>query len=355
MGIGERLKAARSMAGLSQRALAEKAGVSAMAISKYERDLTVPRSSVLIRLARALGVRVEFFLRPQTVRISEPVYRRRASLGQKAQQAILEQVREWLERYTAVEGLFPPDEMPRWTLPDDLNRRAASPEDAEALAERVRELWGLGRGPLENLPELLEDSGIKIGLVDAPPGFDALTLWVDGQAPVIVVKRGLPGDRQRFSLAHELGHLLPDTAEEKGEERMANRFAGAFLVPKAAAYRELGRQRHRLGFHELHLLKHKYGLSMQAWIYRAKDLGIISDSVAWRLFAEFRRNGWHQTEPGDALPPEEPQRMKRMVVRALTEDLISETRAEELLGMPLPEFWRHEAEQHNGFPAGVGG
>jgi transcriptional regulator with XRE-family HTH domain len=65
--IGERIKIARRAAGLSQRALAKAVGVSAMAISKYERELDTPGSDVLLRLAQALGVKTEYFLRPTTV------------------------------------------------------------------------------------------------------------------------------------------------------------------------------------------------------------------------------------------------------------------------------------------------
>jgi len=355
MSMGERLKAARRMAGLSQRALAERSGVSAMAISKYERNLVVPRSGVLIRLAEALGVKVEYFLRPHTVTVTMPSYRRRASLPRKAEQAILAQVQEWLERYIDVERLFPAEEMPQFRLPGDVDRRISVPEDVERIAQDLRVSWGVGLGPLDNLAELLEDRGIKVGLVDGHDDFDALTLWVDDQAPVIVIKRGLAGDRQRFNLAHELGHLVLEPVGELDLERAVNRFAGAFLVPEPAAYLELGHRRHTLDIYELHLLKHKYGLSMQGWIYRAKDLGIISEAGAQRLFKRFRQEGWHREEPGDPVPSEEPQRMKRLVIRALAENLISETRAAELLGMPLVRFWRQEAQQHAGLPVGVGG
>jgi Zn-dependent peptidase ImmA (M78 family) len=135
-------------------------------------------------------------------------------------------------------------------------------------------------------------------------------------------------------------------------EKAAYRFAGAFLVPEDAARSELGQNRHTLDFFELHLLKHKYGLSMQGWVYRAKDLRIISEAAAKRLFMHFRKMGWHRREPGDQLDPEKPERMKRLLMRALAEDMISRTRASELLGMPLHQFWMKEAEKHDGFPTG---
>ncbi len=93
---------------------------------------------------------------------------------------------------------------------------------------------------------------------------------------------------------------------------------------------------------------------MQGWIYRARDLGILSESAAGRLFQRFRRESWHREEPGDQLPLEEPRRMQRLVLRALAEDLISQSRGAELLGKPLPQFYREEAERHGGFPTVAG-
>ncbi len=350
MTIGERIKVARRAAGLSQRKLAEAVDVSAMAISKYERGLDVPSSAVLLRLAQALGVKTEYFLRPLTVAVAAPSYRRRASLPRKQEDAIIGQVQDWLERYLEVESLF--GEPLRFTLPSDLDRRVVSLDDVEEVVLALRRQWNLGLGPIESLVEVLEERGVKVGWVEGHDDF-ALTLWANGDIPVIVVKRGVPGDRQRFNLAHELGHLVLAPVKDVDAEKAAYRFAGAFLVPAPTARHELGQRRYTLDLYELHLLKHKYGLSMQAWVYRAKELGIISQTAAERLFRRFRREGWHRDEPGDSIPPEEPGRMKRLVLRALAEDLISESRAAELLGMPLARFWQEEAQQHDGFPVAM--
>jgi Zn-dependent peptidase ImmA (M78 family)/DNA-binding XRE family transcriptional regulator len=351
MSIGERLKIARHAARLSQRDLAEAAEVSAMAISKYERDLDTPSSGVLIRLARALDVKTEYFLRPVTVTVSAAAYRRRTSLPRKQEQAIIAQIQEWLERYLDAESFF--GGPPEFELPSDLDRRVTSLDEVERVAIQLREGWNLGLAPIESMVEVLEDHGIKVGLIEGHQDFDALTFWVDDTIPVIVVKRDVPGDRQRFNLAHELGHLVLEITEGVNEEDVAYRFAGAFLVPEPVARFELGDRRQRLGLHELHLLKHKYGLSMQAWIYRAKNLGVLSESAAMQLFREFHQQGWHREEPGDQIPPEEPERMKRLVLRAMAEDLISKSRVAELLSMPLAQFYQEEAEQHEGFPAAV--
>jgi transcriptional regulator with XRE-family HTH domain/Zn-dependent peptidase ImmA (M78 family) len=350
MAVGERLKMARHMAGMSMRALAEQTGVSAMAISKYERDKMTPSSEVLIQLAQALDVRVGFFLRPVTADLTAPAFRRRSRLKVKAQKAILAKTQAWLERYLDVESFFA--DRPVFTLPA-IDRQVTTLEDVERVALGLREAWDLGLDPIDNLIEVLESHGIKVDIIEGADDFDALTLWANETDPVMVVKAGMSGDRQRLSLAHELGHLILEPVDELDEEKAAFRLAGAFLIPRPVALYELGEHRRSLGLHELHLLKHKYGVSMQAWIYRARDLDIISEHTAQQLWIRFRSEGWYEEEPGDQIPPEAPGRMKRLVLRALAEDVISESRAAELLGEPLAQFWQEEAEQHAGFPTPV--
>jgi Zn-dependent peptidase ImmA (M78 family)/transcriptional regulator with XRE-family HTH domain len=356
MVVGERIKLARHMAGMSQRDVAARAGLSAQAISKYERGLDTPSSGVLIRLGQALGVKPEYFIRPTRVRSITPEYRKHAGLPQKCLDGVLARVRSWLDQYLEIESIVVP-EPPTFAWPHGFPYPVASLDDVERATEQLRTAWDLGRAPIEHLIAVLEERGIKVGVIaGAPPGFDACSFRadIDGSVPVIAVSADLPGDRQRFSLAHELGHLALAVAAELDPEKVAHRFASAFLVPAAVARFELGARRQSLDLYELHLLKHQYGLSMQAWIYRARDLGILAPQAAERLFKTFGANGWRKEEPGDPYPPERPTRMERLVLRALADDLISDLRAAELLGMPLEEFRRRAAEEHRGLPAGVG-
>ncbi len=345
--IGERLKAARGASGLSMRDLAERAAVSAMAISNYERNVNVPGSDVLLRLAAALDVRVEYFLRPVSATLSEPAYRCRPRMPARQRQEVVGRVFDWLQRRLEVEQLFPA-KTPGPGMPGPF--RVSALEEVERAAETVREEWQLGVNPIDNLTQVLEDRGIKVGLVPADDGFEAMTFLANGDVVVMVVREGVPGDRQRFSLAHELGHVVLDCDDGVDSEAAALRFAGAFLVPKAAVLSELGLSRSSLDLFELHLLKHKYGVSMQTWVHRASDLGVISESVARHLRRLFTGRGWKRVEPGDQVEPEEPERMKRLIRRALAEDIISESRAGDLLGVPLADYVRAEAARHEGFP-----
>lgn len=354
MALGERLRMAREAAGKSLRAVAEETGISHTAVSKYEKDRMAPDSSVLIRLAQAYGVKVEYFFRPVEVELElAPQYRRRQRLRVKDRKAILGEVRDWLERYVAIEGYFQNE--PRFTWPESVPRSVASFEDVERASEGLREAWNLGEDPIENLTDTLEARGVKVGQVEGHSDFDALTFTMDGDIPVIAIKRDLPGDRQRFNIAHELGHCFLQASGELDEEAAANRFAGAFLVPRTAAFHELGDARQSLDYYELHLLKHKYGLSMAAWIYRAQDLGIITETAAKRYFKDFRQRGWHRKEPGDEIEPEEPTRLKRLVLRALNEGKINRSRASELVGEPWEAFVQQESKEHGDFPVDVRG
>lgn len=356
--IGARIKQARAAAGLSLRDLAGQVGVSAMAISKYERGETKPSSDVLLRLSKALDVRVEYFFRQIEIELEGVEYRKHPQLPKRDEQRVLAEVVEQLERWAELESFIPSSWPSAFKVPSGLPGKVETMDDVETCAERVRKVWNLGAAPILDLIEEMEEEGIKVVLIDydAEKKFDGLFSRVRG-APVIVVGRDWPGDRQRFTLAHELGHLilagrLSDKAE-LDEERACHRFAGAFLVPREEAFRSLGKKRKWLEPRELYLLKHEWGLSMNAWLHRAQDLAIVNKAIAGELWRYFRSHDWRQKEPGDPYPNERPQRFNQFVYRALAEDIIGEAKAAELLGIRMTELRAHrrmesgdEADRH---------
>jgi Zn-dependent peptidase ImmA (M78 family)/DNA-binding XRE family transcriptional regulator len=331
--IGERIKAARILAGLSQDDLGGKLGVTKMAISKYENGGVIPNSTALIALSKALDIKIEYFFRSMSVTLSKPSYRCRKALAQKEETRILGKTTEWLERYLMVEHLT--DTEKPLTLPKPEHCRIKTVGDIEKIAHKIRKEWNLGSDPIENIMDVLEQHGIKVGVVEAPESFDALTLWYNDKCPVIVVNKHFPGDRQRYNLAHELGHLVLHIESDLETEIAAHRFAGAFLVPDDMAVRELGPQRNVLDFRELYILKHKYGMSMAAWIHRAVDLGIITQAAAKRHWIYMRTKGWHKIEPHTQVPAESPTLMRLLLYRAVSENTITRSRFAELLGEDL--------------------
>jgi Zn-dependent peptidase ImmA (M78 family)/transcriptional regulator with XRE-family HTH domain len=339
--IGNRIQLARKGAGLSLRALAERAGVSHTSIAKYESGATTPSSGILLALGKALGVRVEYFFRTARVDLKEVEYRKRSRLPKTVLDMIEGNVIEQVERFLELQTYLPARVLPPFGVPPGLPERIGSLVEIEDLALAVRLGWGLGQNPVPVLTDTLEERGILVFQCDVShqDKFDGLAASVSG-IPVVVVGRAWPGDRQRFTLAHELGHLVlkgrlgPDLNEEKA----AHRFAGAFLVPEPEVYKELGASRTRLEPRELCVLKGAYGLSMGAWLFRARDLGIVSEASYLSTVKRFRARGWHKTEPCEPYPQERPQLFEQMVFHALAEDLIAESKAAELLAMPLMDF-----------------
>lgn len=339
--IGERIKQARKAAGLSLRALADRAGVTAMAISKYERGKSTPSSGVLLSLAKALEVPVEYFLRSAKVKLRELEYRKHQKLPKKLQTKIEGDVLEQVERFFELMDLLPSGPISRFQIPDGVQDRVQDYDEIEYVAEVVRAKWNLGSNPISDLTDTLEERGI-IGLQTAAlheNAFDGLAATVN-DVLVIVVGLGWPGDRQRFTLAHELGHLVLKNrlAPEMDKEQAANRFAGAFLVPRREVLKELGERRTWLEPGELCALKKTYGLSMGGWLHRARDLKVLSKASYKKMYQFFGTHGWVKTEPCDEYPREEPKLFQQLVFRALGEDLISESKGAELLRKPLKQF-----------------
>jgi len=339
--IGERIKQARKAAGLPLRTLADRAGVTAMAISKYERGKSTPSSGVLLSMAKALEVPVEYFLRSAKVELREVEYRKHQKLPKKLQTKIEGDVLEQVERFFELMDLLPGGPISRFQIPDGIQSRIQDYDEIEDVVEVVRDKWNLGSNPISDLTDTLEERGIIVLQTAAlhENAFDGLAATVN-DVLVIVVGLGWPGDRQRFTLAHELGHLIlkDRLAPELDKERAANRFAGAFLVPRREVLKELGESRTWLEPGELCALKKTYGLSMGGWLHRARDLKVLSEAGYKKMYQFFGAHGWVKNEPCDEYPREEPKLFQQLVFRALGEDLISESKGAELLRKPLKQF-----------------
>ena len=223
----------------------------------------------------------------------------------------------------------------------------SSLSEADRGAHILREHWGLGLDPIPNLVELLEGRGIKVLAIDAEK-VDGLTARVRRERgpvlPVIVINSGDWAERKRFNLAHELGHLVLDVAPSLDSEKVAHRFAGAFLMPAEAMWNEVGKHRTSMSIAELLELKELFGASCQAIAYRCKDLGIFAQSLYDELFEQFKANGWRSKpyKEAGALPPanEDSRRLERLCYRALAENAISESKAAEILGITTRELNR---------------
>jgi Zn-dependent peptidase ImmA (M78 family)/DNA-binding XRE family transcriptional regulator len=340
--FAERLKSARMMNGLSLKELSDKLEnrVSRQAIHKYENGEVVPDSEMLNFLCEVLGVRPDYFTRETLIELGEISFRKIEKLSTKEQSSIIERTREVLERYIELEeimGINKPFEQPK------MISSITSVSDIEEAANNVRKTWKLGDNPIPNVIELLENKNIKIIQVNAGVEFDGLQTWINNEKiPVIVLNKGKlkSSDRIRFSAFHELGHLLLplDGISEKLAEKYCHTFAGAMLFPKSAAKKELGEKRSNISIQELGLIKKQYGISLQAIVYRLKDLGIISAYYMSYYYKYIIQMGWKVEEPYEYEGKEKSNRFDQLLFRALSEELISFSKAASLDNMKLSEF-----------------
>ncbi len=344
--FGERLRRARAMRGYSLRALSDALGgrVTHAALGKYEAGQMMPSSRVLLALAEVLSVRPDYFFETQQVELSGIEFRKKASLGKRKQDRVIEEAREFLERYLEIEGILNIKNPP---LPQvALKARGAGglAEQAEAAAEEIRREWKLGCEPLANVHELLEDRGVKVREIHADDDFCGLSGWA-GKTPVIVLAENLNEDlpRKRLTELHELGHLVmkvPKSLTPKAEERLSYRFAGAMLFPKERFEEEFGSNRRGglVSLEELLAMKGQWGMSLAAIMHRAWDLDLITEDRYKRFCIILRQRGWHVKEPGNWKGSEQSCRFRQLIHRAAAQELISRTKAAGLLGISLLEF-----------------
>lgn len=341
MMIAARLKLARAASGLTLRELQERAeGVSsAQAISKYENGKAKPGTNVLIALASALDVPVDYLLAGDDIVLEGVESRETTAASCIAQARVHVALLRDLERYLTVEELLG---LPAaiWDRPQG----APYPVDggvlaADCAAESLRCAWKLGSGPIPNAVDLLEERGIKVVMVDVED-VQSMTINIrrrGGPAtPAMVMRASLAGEQQRFGLVRELGHLVLD-APSMDSGRAASQFGRALLMPAEKIYAEVGRHRTSISLGELVGLKMLFRVSAQAIATRCKELGIIGRVAFAGLMTEFRRRGWCNPpfdEPG-RLVAEQSTRFERLCFRALAEDVISESKAAELLDISV--------------------
>lgn len=334
--IGERLRIARRKSGLSLRDLAARMGgqITHAAIGKYERDEMEPSSTVLIALAKALEVSLEFLAAPMDVRLGALEFRKKSGTTAQDRAHVEALVLEHVERYLMIEEILDLDSA-MWKVPF-APKTVRSLDDAEEVATKVRQTWTLGNDPISDVTELLEERGIKVMVLDLPESVSGLTCLVERPdkpaVPVIVVNKRYNLERRRFTLLHELGHRLMKVVGVD-EEKSAHRFASALLMPADHLREMVGRHRHGFSFAELVATKHLYGVAATALLVRFRDLGIITPEQLVAIFQTTARH-WRKDEPKPLDPKlgiEAPQRFRRLCYRALAEQMITVPKAADLL------------------------
>jgi Zn-dependent peptidase ImmA (M78 family)/transcriptional regulator with XRE-family HTH domain len=268
------LRLARDAREMTQAELATSAGVTQALVSKLEHGLiTEPSSEVVTALSDSLKFPTEFFFQQErAVGFPHFHYRKRARMGAK-ELARLEAIINIRRQHIAklVRSFEEPVEKP---IPQfDLDATGTTPEK---IAERIRAYWMLPRGPIGDLVEIIENAGgIIISNRMGSMMLDGVSFRSEGLPPLFFMNRDMPADRFRFSLAHELGHMVlhgvPD--DDAVMEDQAHRFAAEFLMP-AAEIRPYLKDARISNFARI---KKFWKVSVKALIRRAHDLKMITD------------------------------------------------------------------------------
>lgn len=337
-----RFKSARLMNGFSLQELANALDnkLSRQALHRYEKAEVIPDTEKLNLLSKALHINPDYFFRTTKVELSDIEYRKLSKMPQKEVAIINEKTREYLSRCLELEeiiGLTSEFQHPLSNFP-----LVSSYEQVNKAAEIVREKWALGKVPLNNIVELLEDKNIKVVKLDVAESFDGLQTIVNNHIPVIAynIKKANKRDRIRFILLHELAHLLLrfDNISEKLKENLCHQFAGAMLLPEDAIKVALGNSRNKLSVLELGYIKKQYGISIQAIVMRANVCEIINDHYTKQFFFMMKQMNWKIDEPVEYDGTEESKRFEQLLLRALMEGLISMSKAASLSNQSLAEF-----------------
>lgn len=352
------LTRARLARGLTRLAVAEAVQRSAPSVSKWESGQQTPDARTLAALSRLLRVPRDYFLDVPFEAGERPRFFRSMANATKRARERIEQRLVWMQhishRLQAWVDLPTPD-LPDLPDLDGGDFRLLQARDIEAAAFDTRAHWNLGRGPIADVLLVLENAGVVVGRCSfEAPSIDGVSHWssADERPYVLLSADKRTAVRSRFDAAHELGHLvlhrnvdrsaLTQRDEFKELEQQAHRFASAFLLPADGFTDELP----EVSLDALRVLKSRWGASIGAMIYRCKDLGLITEEHAGRLFKYSSARGWTRGEPDDdGLAIEQPRLLERSIRLLLTqggfsvERLLAELRLapadiEALAGLP---------------------
>lgn len=301
---GDQLRLARVAQALPLEEVASRVAATKQHISQLETGARKPSEGLDRALADALGVRTRFFylngvphVRPEQIHFRKQLTTPISITSQVIARGTL------LDRLAGeLDGRL---KLPKVNFPD---LRPSSLAEVDAAALEVRRYWGLGvDGPITSMIRVAEHAGaIVTDFVGLSERVDALSM--DRPRPIIVrsdAKTSLA--RQRFDVAHEVGHLVMHRGIETGDrdtEEQAHRFAGAFLIPTAAFVREFPRG-HRLDWSALFSMKLRWQVAVRAIVYRAYDLGVLTAAQFRTANIQLVKTGQAKSEKyDDELPLE---------------------------------------------------
>ncbi len=337
--VGKNLKRIRLLKNLSLKEAGLLLNMSAPAVSKYEKGEIHPNSEKLIEFANAYDVNVLDLLKSYKIpEMKFNAFRKKQRLkGENLnllKEIIQNKVADYIEVVELNEIKISNNKIKQYICNND--------NDAEIAAEEFRNDYKLSiNQPIPDLINVLENLGILIIEIDNTNGrfsdFDGLSEVVK-DIPLIVLLSNIAGERQRFTIAHELAHLVLNINNKNlNEEKLCNKFASSLLMPKEAVIKEFGKSRNSISFYELRAFKSEYKVSMAATIYRLKELKIISEYLFKKINISFSSKGYKKYEPYP-IEPEKSCQFKRLVHKLEVDNIITLNRACDLLGVTIDDY-----------------
>jgi Zn-dependent peptidase ImmA (M78 family)/transcriptional regulator with XRE-family HTH domain len=341
---GARLTLARHLAGLRKSDLAALIDMSPTAVAAWESGAKRPTAGTVAKLALCLRVDPGFFaMRPDDVAAlsTTPHFRSLRSTSQLVRDQAFAYGQLAVDIATSLEKHveYPEPDVPSFPVPVDSDEG----DGPERAARHVREAWRMGSGPAGHLVRLLENHGVLV--VFSPPHAAAASVDAysfDSRLRPVVVLNPVKRDhyRQRFDVAHELGHLVMHSDAEPGGrivENQAHRFAAELLMPAAEIRDLLPAGMSASAWQTLARLKEHWGTSIQALLYRARRLGVLSDVSYRNAMTTLTARGWRRNEPGLVDVLEQPSLLPR-ALELLGQADIGEARLIEQCRVPADLF-----------------
>jgi Zn-dependent peptidase ImmA (M78 family)/transcriptional regulator with XRE-family HTH domain len=309
--VPERIREAKEGKGLTSEAFAEILNVSRQAVGQYETGKITPSAEVMSRIIAITEQPPSFFTASRSRNaegFGTPFWRGLKRMNTPDRLRISRRL-EWahdivlfIERYLVLPETKLPNFEWDWEVDDE--------DIIESIAEKVRDEWELGRGPVFHLSQVLESNGFI--LIKEPvkcEEMDAVSRWQDGRPYILcsAEKDALP--RYNYDLAHELGHMVLHSGVDVSAEnlakveRQANRFAGAFLMPRESFVREVV----ATSVDYFLQLKQRWRVSVAAMVMRCRDLEILNKNQVSYLYRQMNARKMRKREPLDnAFKVEEP-------------------------------------------------
>ena len=330
--IGKNIKFYRLLKGISQEDLAQQIGLNKMAVSNYEMDKRNPEMAIIQKIAEALDVSLSALLsqQDQQLVIEHGAFRKQSSIKKGTQDLIFGKLDRYLGRLFNVVSIL--GETVLAPSPSIERKRMMNCEEA---GQYLRKLLCLpSNGPIGNITDILENNGYIICPVEMDErGFSGNSGMVNNR-PYIAVNTTMPAERQRFTLIHELAHLVFIFNDDEDDEKLVDGIAGAFLLPEQDIRRELGPKRNSI-ISDLRIIQKEYGVSMSSIVVRAHQTGILNKTHYEMTMKWLNKNGLLHNASSN-MDPEKTHLLEQLTLRAASEEEISISKAAELLDSP---FW----------------